>query len=486
MIVKISERGSTPVGLTCYLFGAGRHNEHTNQRVIAADDVLGLVAGTRLTTTTNRNEVIAIGHDLNGPHALFGTSFPGGHVWHASIAIPAGDRQLTDAQWVEVASETASAMGFTMSERRAGCRWVAIHHGLSTAGNDHIHLVASLIRDDGTKASVWNERRTMSKVAADLERHFGLAVVEGRSGAGLPGLTRAEQEIAQRKNQPEPARQTLSRTVRAAASASVDEAEFLRRLRAADVGCRPRFADGSNVEVVGYSVALRPDHDEPTVWFGGGRLARDLTLPRLRQQWPDTVEQRQAAVVLWTHPTEQRPGREAESFPAETWDQAAQRVAEVLNHLAGTAAGDTATWAAAARESAGIFAALATRFESGPGPMAAAADALARSAQTRRGRPRPLRTGPVMRLHGVQAVVANAQLRKKNEAAMRHMFWITLHLIEAIASAHSARNEPLAAQRLTRIAHHDFAAAVVRGQPPSEIQRPTALSSRDAVREKGR
>ena len=32
----------------------------------------------------------------------------------------------------------------------------------------------------------------------------------------------------------------------------------------------------------------RPAAGERPIWYGGGNIARDLTLPRLRDGWPDT------------------------------------------------------------------------------------------------------------------------------------------------------------------------------------------------------
>ena len=80
----------------------------------------------------------------------------------------------------------------------------------------------------------------------------------------------------------------LERTVRAAATASLDEGEFVRRLRRGGVLIRPRFAAGRDDVVAGYSIAVRPATGDKPIWFGGGRLARDLTLPRLREGWPES------------------------------------------------------------------------------------------------------------------------------------------------------------------------------------------------------
>ncbi|MDQ2760156.1 MAG: hypothetical protein M3Y17_06905 [Actinomycetota bacterium] len=83
-------------------------------------------------------------------------------------------------------------------EGKAACRWVALRHGISNAGNDHLHVVVPLVREDGTKASTWNDRP----------------------------------------------RERLERTVRACAAAAGDEAEFVRRLRQGGLRVRPRFAAG--------------------------------------------------------------------------------------------------------------------------------------------------------------------------------------------------------------------------------------------------
>ena len=46
---------------------------------------------------------------------------------------------------------------------------------------------------------------------------------------------------------------------------------------------RPRYGHGDRTEVVGFSVALRPaEEGQPVIWFGGGRLGRELTIPALR------------------------------------------------------------------------------------------------------------------------------------------------------------------------------------------------------------
>ena len=75
----------------------------------------------------------------------------------------------------------------------------------------------------------------------------------------------------------------------AAASANSED-EFFARLGQAGVLVRKRFGIKNPGQVTGYSVALPGDiaKDGGPVWDGGGKLAADLTWPKLRQRWtPD-------------------------------------------------------------------------------------------------------------------------------------------------------------------------------------------------------
>jgi len=84
-------------------------------------------------------------------------------------------------------------------------------------------------------------------------------------------------------------RRRLERTVRAAATAASTEAQWLARLGELGVAVEPRWARGGD-RVVGYRVALadppREQAGSKAVWFGGGTLAHDLTLPALRRLDP--------------------------------------------------------------------------------------------------------------------------------------------------------------------------------------------------------
>jgi hypothetical protein len=79
--------------------------------------------------------------------------------------------------------------------------------------------------------------------------------------------------------------------VRDALAATGSWDEFADWLSRDGVLVRPRMSTLQPGEVTGYAVALRPtgfDIDRTPVWFSGGKLAPDLTLPRLQRRWAAT------------------------------------------------------------------------------------------------------------------------------------------------------------------------------------------------------
>jgi hypothetical protein len=80
---------------------------------------------------------------------------------------------------------------------------------------------------------------------------------------------------------------TLRREVCTAAAGAGTEQEFFTRLRQAGVVVRLRYGTASPGLVTGYAVGLarRTARDGGVIWYGGGELAADLTLPKLRARW---------------------------------------------------------------------------------------------------------------------------------------------------------------------------------------------------------
>ena len=437
MIGKITI-GASGRALIRYLFGPGKANEHTDQRVITSGRALGgdVLAGRALTSQA----IVELGSDLDAANDLSRADPAGGHIWHLSLSLPAGDRTLTDDQWAEVARKATEAIGFER-EGLEPAAWVAVAHGASAQGNQHIHIAASLVRLDGSRVETWQSKRTISRVCKQLEHAYGLTIVEGREGKGMPGLTRTELDRTEREGRAEPARFTLARRVREASVASKDETSFVRRLRAEGVLVRPRFETGGQDAVVGYSVALRSTVDDKPIFFGGGKLAKDLTLPSLRQFWEQSLADRLAAVGEWRATESLAPDRETGPSGADNWNQAVADAERMAEKLKAVPVSDLAAWRGTAWEAAGVFAASSRRFEGeSPGPLAATADALARSAQHGPGDPVPRRTagGGFSR---IAAVVAQGELSNDSPLVWAMLVDQLGRTLRAISDVHLARGE---------------------------------------------
>lgn len=348
MIAKISAtRSGSPGGFVSYLFGPGKKNEHLDPHTVGGS-VHYPGAGTEV-----RGQVIA---DLQLPKTLWPkVEFPGGHIWHVALSIDSSEGRLPDAKWERIAHDYMHEMKLD-DPAKAPLRWTAVHHGASAEGHDHIHIVANLIREDGTKASIWKDQVRSQAIIANLEQVHGLKVLQARHakvGAGSVPYTDKEAGKAFRTERPIE-RVELERKVRAAATTAQTEADFVKLLRADRVAVRPYPKSGA---VTGYSAALLSPTNEPGRPFAGGELARDLTLPRLRGSWPDAGGSRAAAEAEW-----RRGGSPVKSPPVKVLVGAAEveqavRVLHALEtdlHLAGPA-----EFAELSQDLAGVTAAAA-------------------------------------------------------------------------------------------------------------------------------
>jgi hypothetical protein len=203
----------------------------------------------------------------------------------------------------------------------------------------------------------------------------------------------------------------LRRAVHTAAAGAGSEQEFFTRLEAAGLGVRKRFSQREPGQVTGYAVAA-PGHvngQGAPVWFGGGKLAADLTLPKLRKRWTGT------GPGPAPHP------RSAARLTAEDrhhiWLGAADTAARAARMIRACALTDPATatdaaWAAAdaLHIAAGVL---------GSRVLRQAADGYARAARHRYGRiPRPTPTGNRLRATARLLALAAAAGGEDQDAAM--------------------------------------------------------------------
>ncbi|MER6531395.1 relaxase/mobilization nuclease domain-containing protein [Streptomyces sp. NPDC001508] len=276
MIPKIHKRGQRTIGLLYYLYGPGNYEEHTDPHLVASWDDNAPDPGRDAGATLKQLQRL-----LDQPvDAVDATERPKKHVWHLSVRNAAEDRILTDEEWGDVARRMVAASGIDEPEQGAGCRWVAVRHA-----DDHIHIIATLVREDGYKPKLNNDAARVQAQARALEKELGLRQLNKGDGTAAKRPTSAERHKAQRHGRERTAREELRETVRDAVAGATNEEEFFNRLAAADLLIHKRVAPSG--DLLGYKVALLDDlnKDGKPVYYPGARLAPDLSLPRIRERW---------------------------------------------------------------------------------------------------------------------------------------------------------------------------------------------------------
>jgi len=446
VIGRVLGRGSNPAGLLYYLYGKGKTCRHVSPH---------LVAGWRHPAWLEPPARPGGGRDfryltalLTQPLALAGDRAPDKPVWHCAVRAAPGDPDLGDGAWMRIAEEIMHRTGLSRrGEEGRGVRWVAVHHG-----SNHIHIVAVLARQDGRRAALHNDYYRIGEALRDMEAEYGLVAVarSDRTAARRPG--RAEAEKAGRTQRAEAPRVTLQRHAATAAAAAGSEAEFFGLLEQAGLRVRLRRSTRDPGQVTGYAIALDDDKnpDGEPVWYGGGKLAADLSLPKLRARWDPA-----------------RAGSGPRPGPAAAWDHAAAAAAAASGQLdpgqPGPDAGDIA-WAAAdvLRAAAAVLGSPALRL---------AADAYDRAARPPWGRlPPPSPAGIQLRATArLIAAVAHAS----RDRPLAHLTFLIrmIALIEAVAELRQAQQhlaQALAAQAAARQLRAATAPGPARpGQAPS-------------------
>jgi hypothetical protein len=426
-------RGSHVGGLLRYLFGPGRANEHTDPHLVASWDTAPSALEPRgsFSTLTGLLEqpLSASARPIDKP------------VWHASLRVAPGDRRLNDEEWAMVAREVVHRTGFAPNGDDAGCRWVAVRHA-----DDHIHLVVTLARQDGRRASTSNDFHRLGAACRWAEAHFGLTVTPGRDRTAAKRATRAETEKAARRGHREAPRIRLQREVRTAAAAATDHSGFLHQLRSAGLLVRPRYSQHDSGQITGYAVALPGDHTSlgKPVWYGGGKLAADLSWTKLARRWTP-----QGAPVPAASDRLSGPARTA------AWARASRTATEATKLLRRLATSDPNAAADVAHATADVLNVTARVVEGRMGgPLTDAAAAYDRAGRELWGRmANKTPTGDGVRA-AARMLSAAGRAHRGESAQFLHLITRLTALIDAVAALRDAQGRAAQAQAASRTAQH--------------------------------
>jgi hypothetical protein len=143
-------RGQNARRLLHYLYGPGQANEHTDPHLVAGfGDPAELEPERRLDGTRDIRRLAGL---LEQPLAALAGPGYAQPVWHCAVRAAPEDRMLSDTEWAQVAARIMHRTELAPVGDDLGVRWVAVRHAA-----DHIHLVATLARQDGTRPRVWND-----------------------------------------------------------------------------------------------------------------------------------------------------------------------------------------------------------------------------------------------------------------------------------------------------------------------------------------
>ena len=457
MIGQVLKRGGSVRGLLYYLFTEGQAGEkgleaaHTDARVIAGWDSADSLASLQPPVCAGgKRDFEALASALNQPVAALGLDREElaklKPVYHLALSAAKDpqtgqlvDRYLDDEQWADIAREYMDRMGLARRGDDSGVRWVAVRHA-----DDHVHVVATLARQDGRRPRLFNDHHRSREASRFVEAKYGLTATSagGRTAAPAAGRaeTRKHQATARRRQEqgkPGPAapdREVLRRQVRTAAAGAGSLPEFLTRLRGDGLLVRERMSEQNPGEITGYAVALpdRYDTGGTPIFFGGGKLAPDLSLPRLQRRWsgfgagwqsstgPAAAAADRAATRAAGEPVGGRQVRSDRFGLTETerlriWKQATLAARTAGEHIAAHVADNPAA-AADAAWAASDFLAAAGRVVEGRkgGPLTDAAQQYDSAARELFGRtPAPTAAGTGLRVAG--RLLLSAQVAKPSE-----------------------------------------------------------------------
>ncbi|MFB7470557.1 relaxase/mobilization nuclease domain-containing protein [Kitasatospora sp. NPDC056184] len=261
-----------------YLDGPGKRDEHTDQHLVASWNDFAPDPG-----RNPHHTVAQLAAQLDQPLTATGDRAPGTTIWHCSVRADLGDRHLDDNDWATIARRIVHATGIAPNGDTIACRWVAVRHA-----QDHIHIAATLVRQDGRLANLSFDHRKAQAEARRIEKDYGLRQLTPGDGTAAKTPTSQERFKAERTGRTETPRETLREAVRQAVAGAATEEEFFTRLRAA--GLRVKLRHAPSGDALGHNVALPGDRnrDSEPVWFAGFTVAPDPSLPRIRRRLTDS------------------------------------------------------------------------------------------------------------------------------------------------------------------------------------------------------
>lgn len=428
-----------------YLAGPGRANEHTHPMIVAGDDrvIFEVPVGKEMTAA----DAFEAAYQMEQPARLHDRKImvpvrewdeqaqeyvkvgeKDGHVWHCSLSLRSDDRAVNSEEWGRIAHRFVEEMGFIDPDGAKSSRWVAVHHGTSKNGNDHIHIAVQMVTEDGSRQVEHNDRHRSQKVARMLEKEFGLAVLEGpAAGKGLGAYQPAEKARAERAGDRLAVPVQLRQRMRAALATADSPLAYLRALEEAGVTVAPSFQKGSRHAVRGYKVALKgadyTTREGRHVFASPSKLDSSLSWPNVCARFGGKGQQEAERYLAALHGTQRSSAAQHSMHPRMRRPVDSVHVERLMSGKKGTGPDTLAS----------IYGRLAVEFEARKdGPLGRMSEHMARAQHSAGG--------------GAWRVRQTARFAKGGERGWMALLRQANRLSRAMTQEHMSRSRPQLAQ----------------------------------------
>ncbi|MEV5938713.1 mobilization protein [Streptomyces sp. NPDC051994] len=321
MIAAIKPAGSNTRGLLAYLYGPGRQDEHLDPHIVAGFAMLGMPDPGRDEQATLTELARYLDEPVRLRNSEFGQKVTD-HVWHCPMRAAPEDHYFSDAEWGEIAQRIVEAAGIAPAGDDLACRWIAVRHA-----DDHIHILATTVREDGRRPKLHDSGIRVGDACREIEKDYGLRQLKKGDRTSTRRPTQGEIHKAKRLSWEQTSPQWLEDRIRAAIPHVRTAEELLAYLEADGVEVKPRR--GPSGDLLGYAAGRPGDLNDQgeQIFHPGGKIAPDLTLPKLKARLEDVVPEEQ--------PTARR------NKPTTPWQQATEALDALHAQLTDTSDDDS-------------------------------------------------------------------------------------------------------------------------------------------------
>jgi hypothetical protein len=186
VIGKIGPRRRNVASLIRYLYGAGPDEEHVSPHIVA-----GWWSPAELEPPlrpNGRRDFRRLTGLLDQPNVALGSWAYEQPVWHCMMRAAPEDRLLSKDEWGQIARDVVHRTGLCpIGEEDDAVRWVAIRRG-----DDRIHIIATLARQDGGKPRLSFDRYKVRAACRAAEERYDLRRTGSSHGGDVRGPSSAE------------------------------------------------------------------------------------------------------------------------------------------------------------------------------------------------------------------------------------------------------------------------------------------------------